>query len=103
MLYAPNEGQRPVLNLAKLPYIRVNLPSETTARQINKRSILIKDIIDELGEAPTFERLIEHGLNRPKLAELADKKFMFKIEGLGRSISLQEQIKIINMFDATDL
>ena len=59
--------------------------------------------MDEIGEAPSFERLIEQGLNRPKLAELADKKFMFKIEGIGRSISKGEQVKIINMFDATDL
>ena len=54
---------------------------------MNKRSILIKDIIDEIGNAPTLDSLLESGLDRPKLSMLADKRFMFKIEGLGRSIS----------------
>ena len=63
MLYANNQGERPVQNTSKLPYVRVNLPSEDHARLINKRSILIKDIIDEIGRAPTFATLIESGLD----------------------------------------
>ena len=79
------------------------MPSEDYARQINSRSILIKDIIDEIGEAPTFDSLLAQGLDRTKLSLHADKRFMFKIEGLGRSISRSEQVEIINKFDATDL
>ena len=48
-LYAPTLGVRPQINLKRLPYIRVELPSEAHALQLNKRAILIKDVIDEIG------------------------------------------------------
>ena len=57
MLYESNQGERPNLNISRLPYVRVNLPSENHAKLINKRSILIKDIIDEIGEAMTIDHL----------------------------------------------
>ena len=87
-----SEGKRPIQNTFKLPYIRVNLPSEAHAEKINSRSILIKDVIEEIGSAPSFDTLLSSGLDRSRLTELTDKRFMFKIEGLGRSISRQEQI-----------
>ena len=92
LLYLSNQGERPVQNTTKLPYVRVNLPSEEHAVQLNKRSILIKDIIDEIGEAPTVDKLLESGLNHSKLSSLADKRFMFRVEGLGRTISKSESI-----------
>ena len=79
------------------------MPSEEHAIQLNKRAILIKDIIDEIGRAPSFHKLINEGLDLEKLNALSDKKFMFKIEGLGRSISRREQVEIINSFDSTEL
>ena len=75
-----------------LPYVKVELPSEQHAKMINQRAVLIKDIIDEIGRGPNFEQLMNAGLDRPKLSSLADKRFMFKIEGLGRSISRTEQV-----------
>lgn len=65
---------------------------------------MIKDIIDEIGRAPSVDELLEPDvLDTIKLNSLADKRFMFKVEGLGRSISRNEQTKIINKFDSTEL
>ena len=65
---------------------------------------MIKDIIDEMGRAPSVDALFqENSIDSSKLNALVDKRFMFKVEGLGRSISKKEQIKIMNRFDATEL
>lgn len=103
-LYLTTNGERPpITNPSKLAYLRVHLPTEEHARQLTSRSILIKNIIDEIGKAPTLEMLIESGLDREKLSELADKRFMFKVEGLGRTIQHQEQMRMIDAFEVTDL
>ena len=93
---------RPQINLAKLPYIKVNLPSEHCASQIAKRSILIKDVIDVISESRTVDSITDN-IDQGKLSEIVNEKFMFKIEGLGRSIQRKEQVKIINSFDGTGL
>ena len=65
---------------------------------------MIKDIIDEMGRAPSVDALFqENSIDSSKLNALVDKRFMFKVEGLGRSISKKEQVKIMNRFDATEL
>lgn len=65
---------------------------------------MIKDIIDEIGRAPSMDTLLQPGnLDSNKLSSFADKRFMFKVEGLGRSIPRKEQVQIINKFDVTDL
>ena len=103
-MYAPSGGIRPQVNLQRQSIISVQLPSEGHAHLLNQRAILIKGIIDDLGTAPSMDALLNNGgLNRAKLSTLSDKRFMFKVEGLGRSISRQEQVEIIERFNDTDL
>ena len=85
MLYQESAGERPDVNLTRLPYIKVNLPSENCADQIAKRSILIKDVIDVIAESKTLNTIVEN-IDEAKLSLLTNDKFMFKIQGLGRSI-----------------
>jgi tRNA G10 N-methylase Trm11 len=78
----------------------VNFPGgpESTEKLI-KRSILVKEIIDVISEARSYEQLLEN-VDREKLLPLLEsgKSFKFNIEGVGRKISVAEQMKIIDSF-----
>jgi len=66
-LYGVTGGQRPKINLEKTPYVRVYLPSEECVKEIVMRSILIKDICQIIGVAPSVETL-EHDQDNRLLA-----------------------------------
>ena len=78
----------------------MNLPGgpESTEKLI-KRSILVKEIIDVISEARSYEQLLEN-VDKDKLLPLLEsgKSFKFNIEGVGRKISVSEQMKIIDSF-----
>ena len=65
--------------------------------------------MEELGRAPSIDLLLAKDennqslINYRRLEELSHLRFMFKVEGIGRSISKKEQIQIINRFDGTPL
>jgi len=71
---------------------------EATEKLI-KRSILVKEIIDVISEAKSYEQLLEN-VDKEKLIPLLEsgKSFKFNIEGVGRKISVTEQMKIIDSF-----
>lgn len=90
---------RDQINIAKHPLAYVNLPSEAIANQIVKRSILIKEVIDVISEAKSYESLLQN-VNKDKLYPILEsgKSFKFNIEGIGRKISQSEQVQIIESF-----
>eukprot|EP00347_Sterkiella_histriomuscorum_P012467 403368464 len=92
----PKESLR---DIQKNPLVYVNLPNEDIAHKILRRSILIKEIIDVYSSGKTYEELLEN-VDKEKLYPILelDKSFKFSIEGIGRKISHQEQIKIIESF-----
>ena len=63
---------------------------------------MIKDIIDVIGTSRTFGDLLQN-IDQSKLDPFLHKKFMFKVEGFGRSIKREEQVKIIDFFEAKGL
>ena len=56
-----------------------------------KRSILVKEVIDVISEARSYEQLLEN-VDKEKLLPLLEsgKSFKFNIEGVGRKISVAE-------------
>jgi tRNA (guanine10-N2)-methyltransferase len=84
----------------KHPCVYVNLPGgQEAADKLVKRSILVKEILDVISEAKSYEQLLEN-VDKEKLFPLLEsgKSFKFNIEGIGRKISVSEQLKIIESF-----
>ena len=104
------------------PFVYVMLPSDDVCAQIMKRAILIKEIIDVFSvykqPAPAFftqngketpntsvsfedrwQGLID-GVKSEKLLPILSlrKKFKFSLEGVGRHISMDEMLTMIEMF-----
>jgi tRNA G10 N-methylase Trm11 len=78
----------------------VNLPDDRAIiDRIVKRSILIKEVIDVISEAKDYNGLLQN-VDKEKLFPILEsgKRFKFNIEGIGRKISIKEQIEIIESF-----
>ena len=91
---------RDSLNIPRHPCAYVNLPGGAkTAQQLIKRSILIKEVIDVISEAKSYEQLLDN-VDKEKLYPLLEsgKSFKFNIEGIGRKIGVKEQVQIIESF-----
>ena len=116
-IFAPDFARRGKKEMLDVPYVWCKLPSDETAVQIMTRAILIKDIIDVCGHSfqnldqPKPESDLEaywrhkwqplvDSLNGPKIKALLDqqKKFKFSFDAIGRHISMQEQLFVIQMF-----
>jgi len=67
--------------------------------KIVKRSILVKEVIDVISEAKSYEQLLDN-VDKEKLFPLlaSGKSFKFNIEGVGRKVSVKEQMQIIDSF-----
>lgn len=85
--------------MRKHPCAYVNLPNDEVANKIVKRSILVKEIIDVISEARSYEQLLVN-VNKEKLYPLLEsgKSLRFSIEAVGRKISTKEQVEIIESF-----
>jgi len=84
----------------KHPLVYVKMPGTLEVMdKLVKRSILIKEVIDVISEAKTYEQLLEN-VDKEKLYPLLEsgKSFKFNIEGIGRKVSVKEQIEIIESF-----
>ena len=90
---------RDQITISKHPMAYANLPNEQVAKQITARSILIKEMIDVISEAKTYEGLLAN-VDRSKLDPIlsSGKSFKFNIEGIGRKVSHKEQVEIIESF-----
>lgn len=106
-------------NLEADPTVWVRLPGDAVCKEILRRAIMIKEIIDVFStyvqpsksnnaiESQTdaelwnvrWQGLIDN-VESQKLLPLLDKgiKFKFIIDGVGRKISMAEQLHIIEMF-----
>lgn len=64
---------------------------------------MVKDMIDVIGTSrTTFTDLLQN-VDQSKMDPLLEKKFMFKVEGFGRSIKREEQVSIIDLFETLGL
>ena len=91
---------RDTINVQRHPCVYVNLPGRLeVTEKVVKRSILIKEVIDVISEAKSYEQLLEN-VDTEKLIPLLEsgKSFKFNIEGIGRKVGLKEQIEIIESF-----
>jgi hypothetical protein len=114
LLYAEDVSKK---NLQKNPTVWVRLPNDTVCKEILKRAIMIKEIIDvfstfvqpaDLPKEPKsdaelwnlrWQGLIDN-VQEEKLLPLLDKgiRFKFIIDGVGRKVSMAEQLHVIEMF-----
>ena len=113
------QTENKIVDLRTNPCVYCELPADekhSFARALMKRSVMIKDIIEVFGEASILstegvdkEVLKQEGYK--KLLEQIDaerlgqwftanpqKRFKFNIEGIGRKISIPEQLKMIESF-----
>lgn len=78
----------------------IELESMEDARRLVRRTILTKDISLLLTEAECIEVLLENVRNLPEdvLSPYDDVSFKFHVEGYNRSISMKDQVEIIERF-----
>lgn len=68
------KNPRECLDIKKSPMVYVHLPSESVAREISSRSVLIKEIINVLSQAKTsYEELVKN-VDVPSLQQVINKK-----------------------------
>lgn len=90
---------RDTLNVQKNPLVYVNMPNEEVAKKIVDRAILIKEVIDVISEATSYQGLLDN-VDKSRLLPILEegKTFRFNIEAVGRKIQPKEQVKIIESF-----
>lgn len=99
-LYDEAVNPRASIDMKKSTLVYVNLPSDEVARQIQSRSIMIKEILDVYSQSKgSYEDLITN-MDVPRLSAniTPGAKFKFFLEGIGVKINLAKQVEIINMF-----
>lgn len=80
------------------PFLIVEIGSEKEAQELVSRAILIKEIILLLASADHLSRLLEALRKLDTAAFETEKSFKFLIETFGSTISMQEQIALIEQF-----
>lgn len=82
------------------PCVYVNLPDEQTARRIQERSVLIKEIINVFSQSNvSFEDLVKRVDVQALEKVLAEKKkFRFLFEAVGSKMSSETQRHVIELF-----
>lgn len=99
-LYDETTNARASIDMKKSTLVYVNLPSDEVARQIQSRSIMIKEIIDVFSESKgSYDELVKNvdvALLQSQIS--TTNKFKFLLEGIGIKITSSQQIDIIEQF-----
>jgi hypothetical protein len=70
---------------------------------MTKRAVCVREVIEVLAVGENTEEIVGMVGRGERLRELADKRFMFEVEGIGRKVARDEAVRRMNLFDASPL
>ena len=70
---------------------------------MTKRAVCVREVIEVLAVGENTEEIVGMVGRGERLRELAEQRFMFEVEGIGRKVARDEAVRRMNLFDASPL
>jgi len=70
---------------------------------MTKRAVCVREVIEVLAVGENTEEVVGMVGRGERLRELAEQRFMFEVEGIGRKVARDEAVRRMNLFDASPL